>query len=140
MRPTLPSHHMGVLQLTAAGVSAVEQAERLNLTVDAVKSRRTTLIHLFGAKDRAHLVALAHSAGVLDGEPVEVDWLEAADVPIGELIEARVARGWSQAQVARMLGFPPSWLCRRERGRVPFTIGVVRRYAELVGLDLDDAL
>lgn len=140
MKPTLPPHHLGVLKLTAAGVSAVEQAERLNLTVDAVKSRRTTLIHLFGAKDRAHLVALAYRAGVLDDGPVQFDWLDADDVPIGELIEARQARGWSQAQVARMLGFPPSWLCRRERGRVPFTVGIVRRYAELVGLDLDDAL
>lgn len=139
MKPTLPRFQLDVLELTAAGYSAAEQAALLHLSVEAVKGRRTTLIHMFGARDRAHLVALAMQAGVLDCKPLDLDWLPAADVPVGALVAARKAKKVTQRGMAALLGVSVASLWQREHGRYPFTLWMARRYAELVGFDLGGA-
>jgi DNA-binding CsgD family transcriptional regulator/DNA-binding XRE family transcriptional regulator len=139
VKPTLSEPHMDVLRLTAAGYSSSEQAAMLGLSVEAVKARRTTMIRMFGARDRAHLVALAMQAGVLDYKAVELDWLPAADVPVDDLVEARLALGWSRGAMAALLGTTAAMLRHRETGRQPFTVALARRYAELVGVELSTA-
>lgn len=136
MKPTLARYHLDVLELTAAGHSSIEQARMLHLSVPAVKARRTTLIRMFGARDRAHLVALAMQAGVLDCPPVDVGWLPAAEVPIARLVEGRLAKGWTRGELADRLGVTAAFLRHRETGRHAFTMSLARRYAELVDVDL----
>ncbi|WP_433731095.1 helix-turn-helix domain-containing protein [Actinoplanes sp. CA-051413] len=136
MKPTLSRPLLDVLGLTAAGYSSIEQAEMLHLSVAAVKARRTTMIGMFGARDRAHLVALAMQAGVLDFKPLDLDWLPAADVPVDRLVEARLGKGWTRGTMAGLLGVTAAVLRHRETGRQPFTVGLARRYAQLVGVDL----
>lgn len=136
MTPTLPRPLLDVLELTAAGYSSMEQAQMLYLSVEAVKGRRTTMIRMFGARDRAHLVALAMQAGVLDCKPLDLDWLPAADVPVDRLVEARLDLGWSRGTMAGLLGVTAAVLRNREAGQQLFTVALARRYAHLVGVDL----
>jgi len=137
IRPTLPDHQMQTLQLIAAGAPDRQLARRMDVSVDAAKSRVKALLRMFGAQNRAHVVALAYQAGVLWPERIDMSWLPATGVPVADLVAGRSARGISQVQLAGLLGVSPDWLTMRESGRRPFTVAVARRYADLVGVDLN---
>lgn len=138
MKPTLPAHLLQTVELVAAGLSTHEVAARSGVTADAVKSRIVALLKLLGARDRAHAVAIAYRAGILHADPPPAldDWL-VMDAPVKEMVEARRASGFTQAQVAQRLGKSTSWLTNRENGRHPFTVGTARGYADIVGVDLE---
>jgi DNA-binding CsgD family transcriptional regulator len=138
VRPTLPEHQLQTLQLIAAGAPDRQLARRMAVSVDAAKSRVKALLRVFGAQNRAHVVALAYRAGVLQPERIDMSWLPAADVPAADLVARRADRGLSQLRMAGLLGVSPEWLALRESGRRPFTVAVARQYAGLVGLDLGD--
>jgi len=137
LRPTLPDHQMRTLELIAAGAPDRQLARRMEVSVDAAKSRVKALLRMFGAQNRAHVVALAYQAGVLWPERIDMSWLPATGVPVADLVAGRSARGISQVRLAGLLGVSPDWLTLRESGRRPFTVAVARRYADLVGVDLN---
>jgi DNA-binding CsgD family transcriptional regulator/DNA-binding XRE family transcriptional regulator len=137
VKPTLPAHLLETVRLIAAGHSNQEIANLAHVSVDAVRSRIVALLKILGARDRAHVVALAYQTGLLDvGEPGPLNHLIAVDVPVGLLVAGRVALGWTQAEMAQRLGKSTTWLSNRENGRQPFTVGTAREYALLVGVDL----
>jgi DNA-binding NarL/FixJ family response regulator len=58
-----------VLPLVACGLSNASIAARMHVSLHAVKSRMRVLMRVFGASDRAHLVALAMDSGALQRVP-----------------------------------------------------------------------
>jgi DNA-binding CsgD family transcriptional regulator/transcriptional regulator with XRE-family HTH domain len=137
VKPTLPANLLETVQLIATGYTNRQIATRTGVTPAGVKSRVVALLRFLGAQDRAHAVAVAYRAGILDvGQPTVLEHWPVEDVPVGKLIEARVALGQTQAQVAHRLGKSTSWLFNREAGRYPFTVGTALGYARIVGVDL----
>ncbi|GAA2295787.1 hypothetical protein GCM10010149_50120 [Nonomuraea roseoviolacea subsp. roseoviolacea] len=57
------------------------------------------------------------------------------DVP-ALLDEIRQARGWTQAQLAEVVGYSQSWVSKVVRGRQPLTVGQVREVAVRLGVPL----
>lgn len=47
-----------------------------------------------------------------------------------DLIGIRTARGWSQREVADVMGASRTYLCAVEAGRVPLTASMRRRYLD----------
>ncbi|WP_240197442.1 helix-turn-helix domain-containing protein, partial [Nonomuraea lactucae] len=61
--------------------------------------------------------------------------LAACDVPV-LLTEVRRARGWTQAQLAEMVGYSQSWVSKVLRGRQPLTVDQVREVSIRIGVPL----
>lgn len=136
MKPTLPAHLLDTVRHVAAGRSNQEIAELMAVSTDGVKSRIIALMKLLGARDRAHIVAVAFQMGILDMRLPPRAGLPVEGVPVELLVQARVGLGWTQGRVAQELGVSTTWLQGRECGRYPFTFGTASRYARLVGVDL----
>lgn len=64
-RKPLPWREADVLACVADGLTNPQTADRLFLSVDAVKSRVRLLLKQLGATDRANAVWIAHRAGLL---------------------------------------------------------------------------
>lgn len=62
----LTHEHREIIRLLANGARNNEIARVLNLTVSQVRTRMHHLMIIFDAHDRAHVVAQAARAGVLD--------------------------------------------------------------------------
>jgi DNA-binding NarL/FixJ family response regulator len=66
----LTFQHREVIRLIANGEETKGIARALGLSVDQVKTRVHQLMIIFGARDRAHVVAKAMRAGILKPEQV----------------------------------------------------------------------
>lgn len=139
----LPEAQATIIGLLADGFSRADMARRLGVPETTVVERLRRLYTTLGVHDRGAAVAVAYRAGILNpGEGVvspQVDALPAANPPLVALARARENAGLTQAAVAAELGISRSALSYRENGVKPFTVGEVRRYAELVGVDLGGA-
>ncbi|GLY95333.1 helix-turn-helix domain-containing protein [Actinoplanes sp. NBRC 103695] len=135
MRVVLPHPMQETLEALADGAHTPDIAARHWVSQNTAKDRLKRLYALLGVKDRAQAVAVGFRIGVLSGSQPEPPFLQALDVPLRELVDAREARRMSSAEIAAELDVSAAWLSRRERGELPFPLPVLRRYAELVGLD-----
>jgi DNA-binding CsgD family transcriptional regulator len=64
---SLSRRRLQIVRLVAAGLSNEQIGSRLHISVNTVKSLLALSFHDLGALNRAHLVALAYRAGLLEG-------------------------------------------------------------------------
>ena len=138
IHPILPDPMQFTLEAIADGDSTLQIARRAHLSPNTVKDRLRMLYTQLGAKDRASAVSIGYQLGVLAGDLPALPCVLADGVPLDALVQARVQRGLTQPELSHRLGVSPGWLGNRETGRQRFPLLVVRRYAEIVGVDLDD--
>jgi len=62
---SLPERELQCLALCAAGVSTAEIGQQMYAAEDTVKGYFRRLFHRLGARNRAHMVALAYERGLL---------------------------------------------------------------------------
>jgi hypothetical protein len=137
IHPVLPDSMQFTLEAVADGDSTIQIARRAHLSPNTVKDRLRILYSQLGARDRASAVSIGYQLGVLAGELPALPCVLADGVPLDTLVRAREDLGLSQPQISQRLGVSPFWLEQREHGTRRFPILVVRRYAEIVGVDLD---
>jgi DNA-binding NarL/FixJ family response regulator len=65
-RPALTRRQRQILQLLADGHSTAHAARRLDLSGETVRTHTKAILSRLGARDRAHAVALAMRAGLID--------------------------------------------------------------------------
>jgi DNA-binding NarL/FixJ family response regulator len=64
-RNTLKEEHISILRYAGRGLSNKEIAEKLNVTIDSVKSRLKSIFSKLSAKDRTHAVSEAIRLGLI---------------------------------------------------------------------------
>jgi hypothetical protein len=139
IQPVLSDPMQFTLEAIAAGDSTSEIARRAHVSPNTVKDRLRALYTQLGAKDRASAVSIGYQLGVLAGHRPALPCVLADGVPLDRLVRARHDRGLTQPQLSVRLGVKLDWLCHREVGRYRFPLLVVRRYAEIVGIELDES-
>jgi DNA-binding XRE family transcriptional regulator len=138
IQPVLPDPMQFTLEAIADGASTLQIARRAHVSPNTVKDRLRVLYTQLGAIDRASAVSIGYQLGVLGGQLPALPCVLADGVPLDILVRAREERGLTQPQISQRLGVSPIWLCHRETGRYRFPLLVVRRYAQIVGVDLDE--
>ncbi len=138
IQPVLPDPLQSTLEAIADGAGTRQIARRAHLSPNTVKDRLRVLYLQLGALDRANAVSIGYQLGVLTGSRPPLPCVLADGVPLPSLVNARLRHGLTQQQMSDRLGVSPVWLCNREAGRYRFPLLVVRRYATIVGLDLDE--
>lgn len=139
IQPILSDLLQFTLEAVADGDSTQQIARRAHISPNTVKDRLRVLYAQLGAKDRASAVSIGYQLGVLAGHRPTLPCVLADGVPLDKLVQARHDRGLTQPQLSLRLGVSSDWLCHRESGRQRFPLLVVRRYAEIVGVDLDES-
>lgn len=138
IQPVLPDPLQRTLEAIADGACTRQIARHAHVSPNTVKDRLRVLYAQLGAKDRANAVSIGYQLGLLAGSRPALPCVLADGVPLARLVNARLQRGLTQHQMSDRLGVSPVWLCNREAGRYRFPLLVVRRYATIVGLDLDE--
>jgi DNA-binding CsgD family transcriptional regulator/DNA-binding XRE family transcriptional regulator len=135
IRLTLSAPLQETLEAIADGHTTNQIAHEAHLSTATVSTRLKVLYERLGAADRANAVAIGFRMGVLSGSMPPLPCVLADGVPLSRLVTARCEAGISQREMAARLGVRPVWLCRRETGQALFPLHVVRRYADIAGLD-----
>ena len=138
IRPVLAGHLQRTLEALADGHTVVEMAQLEHVSPNTVKQRLRTLYEKLNARNQAHAVAIAFRLGVLDGHVPALPCVLAHGVPLARLVAARQDAGITLRVMAARLSVPVVWLWRRERGEALFPLPLLRRYAAITGIDLDD--
>jgi DNA-binding CsgD family transcriptional regulator/DNA-binding XRE family transcriptional regulator len=139
IHPILHDPMQSTLEAIADGASTLQIARTAHVSPNTVKDRLRVLYTQLGAKDRASAVSIGYQLGVLGGHLPALPCVLADGVPLDTLVRAREQLGLTQPQLSGRLGVSPEWLYFRESGRRRFPLLVVRRYAEIVGVDLDES-
>ena len=137
IHPVLPDPLQDTLEAIAGGAGTRQIARHAHVSPNTVKDRLRVLYDRLGAKDRANAVSIGYQLGVLAGRQPALPCVLADGVNLVTLVNARMQAGLTQHEMSQRLGVSPVWLCNRETGRYRFPLLVVRRYASIVGLDLD---
>jgi DNA-binding XRE family transcriptional regulator len=133
IQPILPDLLQFTLEAVADGESTQQIARRAHVSPNTVKDRLRNLYTQLGAKDRASAVSIGYQLGVLAGHRAALPCV------LADGVRARHSRGLTQPQLSVRLGVSSDWLYHREAGRFRFPLLVVRRYAEIVGVDLNES-
>lgn len=137
IRPVLPPHLQECLLAAADGLDSAEEADRYSVSLETVKSRRRFLCDALGARSRSQAVAVAFRLGLLDGKPLPMpDIVQAAQVPLGLLVQTRQEMGWTLARAAGRVGRSAGWLSTRESGERRFGWNELLAYERVLGVEL----
>ena len=139
IQPVLSDLLQFTLEAVADGESTQQIARRAHISPNTVKDRLRVPYTQLGAKDRASAVSIGYQLGVLAGHRPALPCVLAEGVPLDQLVRARHSAGLTQPQLSVRLGVSADWLYHREAGRQRFPLLVVRRYAEIVGVELDES-